>query len=305
MEKVMMQFTRRKFLELSALSAGSACALPGCCALGNRGKKQASLGLQLWSLHRYIGKQEVGMARALSDVATIGYKGVEFAGYYGHSAKELKKMLDDNGLVACGTHVQRGDIAPDKLEETCAFNLAFGNSLIICPGGGNYPPNGGKTSQATDDFVKRLCDFYNRAAEQAASYGCKVGLHNHTWEFAIKMQDGTTYWDYFFGHTSPAVQMEQDVGWTAKAGFDPAEQYRKYPHRSIALHAKENGFGAKDYEGIVGHPGEGVKGVDWDALFNVTDADGVEWYIVECEGHFESLYAVKPSFEFFKSKGRA
>ena len=37
----------------------------------------------------------------------------------------------------------------------------------------------------------------------------------------------------------------------------------------------------------------------------VTDADGVEWYVVECERHFDDINgAVIPSFNFLKSKGR-
>ena len=48
----------------------------------------------------------------------------------------------------------------------------------------------------------------------------------------------------------------------------------------------------------------GAKGVEWDRLFKATDKDGVKWYVVECERHAGSLAAVKPSFEFLKSKGR-
>ena len=230
-------------------------------------------------------------------------KGVEFAGYYGNDAKTLKKMLDDAGLVACGTHVGRGEFSPEKIKATCEFNLAYGNNLIICPGGGNFPGRG----QKLDDFLKMLVDYYNQAAETAATYGCKIGLHNHTREFELKMKDGTTYWDYFFSNTSKNVCMEQDVGWTTCAGADPCEQYRKYPGRSPTLHAKENGMGkgVKKFDAILGQPGQpGAVGVDWDKLFVATDKDGVKWYVVECERHCDDLSAIKPSFEFLKAKGR-
>ena len=52
-----------------------------------------------------------------------------------------------------------------------------------------------------------LCDYYNKAAENCAKYGCKVGRHNHMWEFQIKMTDGTLYWDYFFKNTDKSVLM--------------------------------------------------------------------------------------------------
>ena len=101
--------------------------------------------------------------------------------------------------------------------------------------------------------------------------------------------------------------MEQDVGWTTCAGFDPCEQYRKYPNRSFTLHAKENGMGkgVKEFNAILGQPGKpGAKGVEWDRLFPISDADGVKWYVVECERHSDTLDAVKPSIEFLRSKGR-
>ena len=291
-----MNLTRRSFIGAMS-AAGAACALPSLGAL----KPVGNVALQLYSIRDYIRKE--GIEKALADVAAIGYKGVEFAGYWGKNAKELKKILADNGLVACGTHVGRGEFGPDKVKATCEFNLEFGNSTIICPGGGNFPGKG----QDLGDFLKMLVEYYNKAAVDAAKFGCKVGLHNHTGEFDRKLKDGTTYWDYFFSNTSKNVCMQQDVGWTTCAGYDPCEQYRKYPGRSPSLHAKENGMGkgVKKFDAILGQPGQpGAKGVEWDKLFKAADKDGVKWWVVECERHAGSLSAVKPSFEFLKSKGR-
>ena len=132
------------------------------------------------------------------------------------------------------------------------------------------------------------------------------------------MLNGTSFWDYFFTNTSKDVVMEQDVGWTTCAGdmfpgLSAVEQYKKYPHRSPTLHAKENGMGkgVKKFDAILGKPGCDENGkpcatpVPWDELFPVTDADGVKWYVVECERHEDTFDAIKPSFDFLKSKGRA
>ena len=194
---------------------------------------------------------------------------------------------------------------------------------MICPGGGNFPPGcswstgkGGeaaKPSQAIDDFTKKLVELYNKAAADATKLGIKIGLHNHTWEHAIFMQNGVSFWDYFFSNTDKAVCMEQDVGWTTCAGdfikgVTPMAQYAKYPHRSPTLHAKENGMGkeVKEFDAILGQPGKpGATPVDWDAIAVAADKDGVEWWVVECERHFDDPNgAVKPSIEFLKSKGR-
>lgn len=330
-----MNISRRNFLGGAAAASALAVA-PGCVTGVCKSCRPGKVALQLYSLNKWIPAQDpvgkVALEKALQKIAAVGFEGVEFAGYYGASPSELKKMLADAGLAACGTHVSNDrygfdmknyKYSPEVLKKTAEFELGYGNDLIICPGGGNFPPGcswstgqGGeacKPSQAIDDFTKKLVELYNKAAADATKIGVKIGLHNHTWEHAIRMQDGTSFWDYFFTNTDKAVCMEQDVGWTTCAGdfikgLNPMDQYKKYPHRAPTLHAKENGMGkdVKDFDAILGQPGKpGATPVDWDGLFPVTDADGVQWYVVECERHFEDINgAVIPSFQFLKSKGR-
>lgn len=326
-----MNITRRNFLGASAL-AGAAFLAPGCCS-SCCGTRYGKVALQLYSLKDYIGGDKkrktkgVGLEKGLADVRAIGFEGVEFAGYYGFKPCELKKMLADNSLKVCGTHVsndqygfdvKKGTFNPDVLKKTCAFETGYGNTLIICPGGGNIPPGaswstgrGGEPCKPTkeiDEFTKKLVELYNKAAVVAKEMGCKIGLHNHTWEHAIKMTDGTSFWDYFFTNTCNDVCMEQDVGWSTCAGVDCCEQYVKYPFRSPTLHAKENGMGknVKEFDAILGQPGKpDATPVPWDRLFVASDKNKVEWYVVECERHFDDPNgAVKPSFQFLRSKGR-
>lgn len=326
-----MNITRRNFLGASAL-AGAAFLAPGCCS-SCCGTRYGKVALQLYSLKDYIGGDKkrktkgVGLEKGLADVRAIGFEGVEFAGYYGFKPCELKKMLSDNGLKVCGTHVsndqygfdvKKGTFNPDVLKKTCAFETGYGNTLIICPGGGNIPPGaswstgrGGEPCKPTkeiDEFTKKLVELYNKAAVVAKTMGCKIGLHNHTWEHGIKMMDGTSFWDYFFTNTCQDVCMEQDVGWSTCAGVDCCEQYVKYPFRSPTLHAKENGMGknVKKFDAILGQPGKpDATPVPWDRLFVASDKNKVEWYVVECERHFDDPNgAVKPSFQFLRSKGR-
>ncbi len=298
-----MNLSRRNFL--GGMVAGAATlAATGCMAKCCKAKRPGKVAVQLYSIREYI--KTVGLEKALADVASIGYEGVEFAGYWNFKPEQIKKMLDDNGLVACGTHVHRNDFSPEKYKATCEFNRSIGNTFICCPGGGNMPPNCGwdgkhTPSQKLDDFVKMLCDYYNEAAQNCAKYGCKVGFHNHEWEYRIKMLNGETFWDRFFANTDKAVLMEQDVGWTTSAGYDPCQEYVKYPGRSFTLHAKENG----SPDAILGQkPSNGKTPVNWDALFPITDKDNVQWYVVECERHCNSLKAITSSYDFLKSKGR-
>ena len=325
-----MNMTRRNFLGASAL-AGAAFLTPGCCC--PCGTRYGKVAVQLYSLKDYIGGNKkanlkgVGLEKGLADVRAIGFEGVEFAGYYGFKPCELKKMLADNGLKVCGTHVgndrygfdvKKGTFNADVLKKTCEFETAYGNTTIICPGGGNIPPGiqwstgqGGsasKPSKEIDEFTKKLVDLYNKAAVVAKTMGCKIGLHNHTWEHGVKMLNGVSFWDYFFTNTCKDVCMEQDVGWSTCAGVDCCEQYVKYPFRSPTLHAKENGMGknVKQFDAILGKPGKpDAVPVPWDKLFVATDKNKVEWYVVECERHSDDPKgAVAPSFAFLKSKGR-
>jgi len=338
-----MNLSRRQFFGFLGTGA-AAVAMPGCICPPKCGPVKAKIGLQLYSIRDYIaGKKDksgkelikgVGLARGLEHVAAIGYKGVEFFGgsCFGEKPADVRRMLQNAGLVACGIHVSNTQYGFDTkawtfnkatMREICEFNLTFGNNLIICPGGGNIPPGatwstgrGGdpcKPSQAIDDFTKRLCDLYNQGAAEAAKYGCRIGLHNHTWEHMVFLQNGTSFWDYFFTNTDENVCMEQDVGWSTCAAdcpeaktADPKIQYVKYPHRAPTLHAKENGMGkqVKEFDAILGKPGKpGATPVDWDGLIPVTEKDGVEWYVVECEKHQDDLSAVLPSYNFLKSKG--
>ena len=328
--------SRRDFIEGCGIS-GAVAALSGCRFPNWSRGEMPKIALQLYSINAYIGGEKDdagrvvrrgrGLEKGLEDVAEIGYSGVQFAGYYGFSPVQLRKMLAASGLVASGTHVGNQEFGfkidakagkyeyePEVLKKTCDFNLGYGNDFICCPGGGNLPPNADWSVSAQppatrerDEFIKRLCGLYNRAGEDAVKMGCRIGLHNHVWEHKIKMLDGTSYWDYFFSNTGKCVYMEQDVGWTTCAGVDPCGEYRKYPGRSLTLHASENdgsGREIKKFDGILGQPGEpGAEPVDWDGLISAAKADGVRWFVVECERHFEDLSAVTPSYGFLKGKG--
>ncbi len=331
-----MKVSRREFFGLLGAGAATA-AIPGCACPPPRGGS-AKIALQLYSIRTFIGGRKddqgnvlvpaAGLDQTLETLSAIGFEGVEFAGggYYQYrdDPKGLRRALANAGLRACGTHMSTQGFGldtktwaydPETLKRTCAFNLAYGNALLICPGGGNIPPGASWSlgqsdevftpSAATDEWVKKLVDAYNGIASDAAKCGCRIGFHNHTWEHAVKMTDGSSFWDFFLSNTDPAVCMEQDVGWATCAGVDPCAQYAKYPHRSPTLHAKENGMGpgVTRFDGILGRPGEpGAQPVAWDALVKAAAKDGVEWFVIECERHFDDLSAVLPSYDFLRRK---
>src|SRR2546426_10757552 len=121
--------SRREFLGAVG-AAGVTLGLGAASAAQPGSGKKIPVGLELYSLREECKTNLPGM---LSAVSKIGYKGVEFAGYHGHSAKDLRKMLDDNGIVTCGTHTPYESVLGDKLKETVEFNQTIGNKFLIVP----------------------------------------------------------------------------------------------------------------------------------------------------------------------------
>lgn len=118
---------RREFLRRSALSATALSIGSGLGQSATAASKKIPFGLQLYSIREQCKTDLPGM---LVTVSKIGYKGVEFAGYHGRSAKELRTLLDDNGLVACGTHTPYESVLADKLGETIECELAGGFCVV-------------------------------------------------------------------------------------------------------------------------------------------------------------------------------
>ena len=63
--------------------------------------KKYKIGLQIYTIKPHAVEN---MDKALKEVAEMGYDTVEFAGYYGHSAEEIKEMLDKYGLECPSVH---------------------------------------------------------------------------------------------------------------------------------------------------------------------------------------------------------
>ncbi len=58
----------------------------------------------------------------------MGYEGVDFAGYYGFEAKDIRRMLDDLGLGVAGCHTGIDTLMGDELARTVEFNATLGGS---------------------------------------------------------------------------------------------------------------------------------------------------------------------------------
>lgn len=279
----MQALTRREFLRRGANSvAGASLALSLAPLAQGAEDKKIPIGLELYSLREQCKTDLVGM---LSAVSKIGYKGVEFAGYHGHSAKEIRQMLDDHNLVTCGTHTPYDAVLGDKLNGTIEFNRTIGNKFVIVPW------MTAKTKQEWLDKAK----LFNELAERLKPEGMSIGYHSHAHDF--QKFEGEVAWDIFLDHTKPEVIMQLDTGNCQEGGADPLEVLKKHPGRAKSIHIKAHGAGP---EAVIGEDK-----ADWNAIFAFCEGPGkTAWYVVEHETSKNPLDAVKRNFEALKKLGK-
>jgi sugar phosphate isomerase/epimerase len=229
------------------------------------------IGVQLYSVREDCARDLPGTLEA---IAKMGYDGVEFAGYYDYSAEALKKLLDDNVLRCCGTHIQLDTLLGDALEGTIEFNKVIGNRYLVVP----WIPEERRDSLAG---WKATAGVFNEIADKLAPHGMLTGYHNHGVEF--EPVEGSTGFEAFYSTAREDVIMQIDIGNAMHGGGDPIDFMRRYPKNLVTVHLKE--YSASNPKALVG---EGD--VPWTEVFEICEGPGsTEWYIVEQES-----YAVPP-----------
>ncbi len=275
-----MALSRREVLAFGVVVLAGLAACPASAA----DKKKIPVNLQLYSVREDCARDLPGVLRA---VGQMGYDGVEFAGYHGRTAEELRKMLDDNHLKCIGTHISLDALRGDKLAQTIAFNKTLGNPNLIVA----YMP----TPQTREKAVAIAKEFA-ALAEKLKPQGMRVGYHAHGGDF--KKIDGEPFWDIFFTNSGPDVIMQLDTANCLEGGGDPVAILKKYPGRSTSVHLKEHG-GKK---GAVIGEGE----VKWDEVLKLCEGPaGTRYYIIEQESYDgPPLDSVKRCREALKKMGR-
>ena len=280
---------RREFLKFglgaSAFVAGCKCPFCGC------GRKP--IALQLWSINQVMWKEDP--AKTFADIKAIGYDGVEFAGFNGKSAKELKKLLDDAGLRGMGAHIS-GDkeYTGDGLKKNLDF-LAEAGIESMTSAWADY--------NTADGWVK-FGELMGKAADVATAWNIPISVHNHCHEFK-KVYNGVYAWDLIFKDSSPRLQQQLDTSQVVNPGLDVVERLKKYPGRSFSIHMKENvpmKDGLPNDNGYFGvPPPDGGKLVDFKGTVDyLADEPGFSWYVVECERKPASLDAARFNYGFLK-----
>jgi sugar phosphate isomerase/epimerase len=167
----------------------------------------------------------------LARLAEIGYREVEFAGYFGRTPSDVRQLLERNGLSAPSTHVDYGALRTGW-EQTVDQAAAVGHQFVTIPWIA-------AEDRRTLDGWRRVASEFNRAAQTAKGRGLRFAYHNHDFEFA--RVDGTVPFDVLIADTDPdLVSFELDIYWITKAGFDPRAYIRQHPTRFTMLHVKDS-----------------------------------------------------------------
>ncbi|MCA1808709.1 MAG: sugar phosphate isomerase/epimerase family protein [Kiritimatiellia bacterium] len=216
------------------------------------------VGIQLYSLRKIIADDVPGCLRQLAE---MGYRAVEFAGYYGRSGAELRGMLDECGLSCVGSHTGLPLLEGDQFENTVEINRALGTDRLIVP------------SMPLDELERSL-ERLNAACVRARNCGMRVGYHNHAREF--ELLDGVTIFDRICEATPADLLLQLDLGWAAAAGQDIPLLLRRYADRMETVHIKE--YNATNPAAAVG---EGQ--VSWPEIFPLLAEKGIREVVVEQE----------------------
>ena len=276
--------SRRNFLKASAATAAFAATNPiHLFAADSYGGNKIPFALQLYSVRNECAKDLDGTVAA---VAKMGYKAVEFAGYYGRDAKTLRKLLDDLGLKCCGTHIGLDTLLDDNLPKTVEFNLTLGNPFLIVP---SLPGNYTKSRQSWQEAA----DLFGELADKVKPHGMRVGYHNHNIEF--KPLDGEVPWDTFFNRAKKEVVIQFDTGNGVAAGGDPVLYLKKKPGRVASVHVKP--YSKAKPNALIGDDE-----LPWKEIFHICETTaGVEWYIIEYERDaYPPLVSVEKTLEVMR-----
>ncbi|WNS78074.1 sugar phosphate isomerase/epimerase [Domibacillus sp. DTU_2020_1001157_1_SI_ALB_TIR_016] len=248
--------------------------------------KAIPVAVQMFTLR---DESEKDFAGTLKKVAELGYDGVEFAGYGGLSAAEVRTLLDELGLKAASSHVPLDELKTN-LAQVIEDQKTLGSKFVVCP---YLLPD-----QRSEEDYRALIALLNEAGETCRQEGITLCYHNHDFELD-RLSDGRTALEAIFDDTdSKNVKAEFDVYWLTKAGERPIDWLRRYNGRTPLVHLKDM---TTDEEQFFAELGTG--GVDLDEVLAAGEESNVEWWIVEQDMTRKSPFeSIEISINYLKTK---
>ncbi|MCL2056159.1 MAG: sugar phosphate isomerase/epimerase [Oscillospiraceae bacterium] len=229
----------------------------------------AKIGSPLFILQEQCAKDLMAVIERLAE---IGFDGIEFLGFFGHSPADIRRKLDSCGIAAIGDHVpferfvsETGKVISERGEIGCSFITVAPPPPEGMPGGTDYP---------------RTIEAFIKIGEAVNAAGMRLLFHNHAEELC-GTADGKTVLEHLMDDIPPAILgLEPDFGWMGIGGADPAYYLRKYGSRSPVLHFKDY-IPSDNEQGFLFRPtGYGV--IDNAGLYAMSlAASKPEWYVMD------------------------
>ena len=286
---------RRTFIG-SSVAAAAFAKYPGWELAAQH--RVTPIGLQLYTVRKVMEKDFDG---TIAKVAAAGYKEVEFADHFGRSAKDIRTVIDKNGLTAPSGHYAY-DLLENKWPETLEAASVIGHTFIVCPWIDE--------KQRNADGWKRATELFNKAGEASQKAGIQFCYHNHSFEFVpVDGLNGKFAYDYLLEQTdAKLVKMEMDLCWISVAGKDPVGYFDKWPGRFPMVHVKDyvndpnatssyaGATGAVTFKGRLADVGKGQ--IDWKHIFGNSGNAGIQHYFVENDDAQQPFEDIKISYDY-------
>ena len=259
------------------------------------------IAIQLYSVRDDMEKDFAGTIRKLKE---LGYDGVEFAGLFGKTAKEVKEICEEVGIVPLSAHVSFTDMFknPDLLK----VYAEIGCKYVVIP-----------HFSLDKEKIGELVDGAKMLGQKAKSLGMKLCYHNHDFEF--QKVNGEYLLDILYREVpADLLEAEIDTCWVNVGGENPADYVRKYSGRANILHLKDfAGKKSDNMYALIGvdddkqneskefefRPvGYGVQ--DFDEILQAADESGTKWVVVEQDEPSldkSPIECAKLSIEYLKS----
>ena len=251
------------------------------------------VGMELWSYRREL---TADLAGTLAVIRNLGFRNIETASFYGHSAAEFRRLLDTDGLTCSSIIVDYGKLQKE-LPAVIADAKALGAKYVLTAG---FPHQ----DHVTAEDVRRAAADFNAWGAKLRAAGLQFGYHPHGFEFAPF--GAGNFYDMLLAETKPRlVTYELDTYHILQGGGDPLKYLRQYPRRFELVHLKDMAKGTP--LGVLGPVGAasvtlGTGIIDWPAFFQAAKRSAVKIYYIEDESPAVSTQ-VPASLRYLKSLG--
>lgn len=283
-----MNQNRRTFLKTSAIASAAVVMLPSC--MSSTSRQMPDLGLQLYTVRNQMAEDARG---TLERVAKIGYKNLETAGYadgkmYGFTGAEWKNILGELGLRNISAHMSL-PVFQEEFDQALEFMQASDQQYVVLPW---LSPE----QRTSLDQYRSYAELLNKSAEKAQSANIQVCYHNHDFEF--QELEGQLPINVLLENVDPKlVDLELDLYWVRKAGFDPVEFFKENENRIPLWHVKDMADTPEQ-----GFAPVGTGTIDFKKIFDHAEVSGMDYFFVEQDQSDDPMQSIETSYKNLTQK---